>query len=155
MAGIDPGEFGRGAAAREEARIDRERVVLDELLAAGWNRATAAEARRLQVAIGDAVAKWMSRTAPTPYDETALSLVGEARGVAVADWWAQLQDVDDRTRRLLRECAASAAAMALIDGFALGRESAREEQAGSIVPAPTASSNGRAPGAAVALSAGR
>jgi hypothetical protein len=146
VAGIDPGEFGRGAAAREEARIDHERAVLNEMLASGWSRATATEARRLQDAIGDAVARWMSRCGAAPCDETALGLVGEARGAAVADWFAQAQGLDDRTRRLLRECAASAAAMAMIDGFMLGQEAVRPDprpsSASRLASAPVFSHNG-------------
>ena len=135
MAWIDPGEFQRGAAAREEARVDRERVVLDEILASGWSRATATEARRLQDAIGDAVARSLVRVAPAGCDETALGLVGEARGIAVADWWANHQGLDDRTRRLLRDVAASAAAMAMLDGFTLGQARAKDEAPATTVPA--------------------
>jgi hypothetical protein len=133
---IDPGEFQRGAAAREEARVDRERVVLDEILASGWSRTTATEARRLQDAVGDAVARSLTRVSPPACDETALGLVGEARGIAVADWWANHQGLDDRTRRLLRDVAASAAAMAMLDGFTLGQECAKEDTPRAAVPAP-------------------
>jgi hypothetical protein len=155
VAWIDPGEFQRGAAAREEARVDRERVVLDEILASGWSRATATEARRLQEAIGDAVARSLTRVAPAECDETALGLVGEARGIAVADWWANHQGLDDRTRRLLRDVAASAAAMAMLDGFTLGQAYAREEAprvaAPVSVPAPRFThTNGSRPALATA-----
>jgi len=119
MPGIDPGEFGRAAAAREDERHDHERMVLDELLAAGWSATTAAEARRLQSALADAVHRAMQRSPSLPYSETALNLVGEARGAALADWWAQAHGLDDRTLAIVRECAKAAAAMAMVDAVLL------------------------------------
>jgi hypothetical protein len=141
VAWIDPGEFQRGAAAREEARIDHERAVLDELLASGWSRTTAAEARRLQDAIGAVVARSLAHVGAPSCDETALGLVGEARGIAVADWWARTHGLDDRTRQLLRDVAAAAAAMAMLDGFLLGQDSAKP-QPRRAPPAPPVSTNG-------------
>lgn len=134
MHGIDPGEFRRDGVAREQARADRERATLDRLLGAGWSRDTAAEARRLHEAAGEAVAKWVSGCVSGPCNEAALSLVGEARGEAVAEWWARMRDLDETTRRLLAECAGAAASMAMLDGFLLGRETARAEQLAAARP---------------------
>ena len=137
MTWIDPGEFGRGAAAREDARTDRERAVLEQILTSGWNRTTAAEARRLHEAVRQVVEKWLGRCSSAPCDETALGLVGEASGKALAEWWPQAQELDERTRRLVAEVAGAAAAMAMVDGYLLGAASARGEQ--PAVPAPAAS----------------
>ena len=137
MTWIDPGEFRSGAAAREDARTDRERAVLEQILTSGWNRATAAEARRLHEAVRQVVEKWMGRCASAPCDETALGLVGEASGKALAAWWPQAQELDERTRRIVAELAGTAAAMAMVDGYLLGAASARGEQ--PAAPAPAAS----------------
>jgi hypothetical protein len=140
MPWIDPGEFVRGAAAREDARADRERAVLDQLLSVGWNRRTAAEARRLHQASREAVANWMTRCSAGQCDETALGLVGEARGAAFADWWAEAHGLDDQTRRLLRECASAVAAMAMTDGYLLGCEDMQAESRTHALPAPARTS---------------
>lgn len=136
---VDPGEFLRGSAAREEDRADRESVVLEELLTAGWNRTTVADARRLHEAAGDAVAHSLMRCG-SPCNETALELVGEAHGRALAEWWAKSRHLDDATRRLLVECAGAAAAMAMADGYLLGREQQDETPASRAMlarrPAP-------------------
>jgi hypothetical protein len=139
MAGLDPGEFGRGAAAREDARRDREWEMLESLLGAGWSAGTVAEARRLHAALSEA----LGRVSGVPCNETALGLVGEARGVAMADWWAAAHGLDDRTHRLLRECASAVAAMALCDGFVLGRDALVE--APRATPAVRSSSPTRQP----------
>jgi len=119
MAGIDPGEFARGAAAREELRADLERQALEQLLAAGWGEQTAAEARRLHEEITAVIAQALARRT-SACNETVLGLVGEARGRAFAAWWAAAHELDDHVRAMLMDCAAAAAAMALIDGFHLG-----------------------------------
>ncbi len=136
MTWIDAGEFGRGGAAREEARADREQGVLNELLAAGWSRATAADARALHQTVAQAVTRWMAGDGAGTCNEAALGLVGEARGQALAGWWAAARELDDETRRLLVECAGAAAAMAMLDGYLLGRHECRE-QATSAVPTVT------------------
>lgn len=154
MAWIDPGEFMRGAAAREEARTDHEGTVLDGVLSAGWGRATADEVRRLHARITDGVTRRVAHRAPAACDETALGLVGEARGAALAEWWAQAHGLDERTARLLRECAAAAAALAIVDGYTLGAA----DCAGSAASLPAAADrmaqpvrhNGTAPVARVA-----
>jgi hypothetical protein len=138
MAGIDPGEFARGAAAREELRADLERQALDEILAAGWGEQTAEEARRLHDEMTAVVAQAMGRRG-SPCNETALGLVGEARGRAFAAWWAGAHELDERTRAVLMECAAAVAAMTLIDGFHLGLARAGGEPLStpaSLRPAP-------------------
>lgn len=137
MSWIDPGEFGRGAAAREDARADRERAVLDQLLGAGWNRGNAAEARRLHDAMRDAVGRWLNGRAPSPCNDTAIGLVGEARGAAMAEWWADAKGLDDDARRLLIDCAGAAAAMAMLDGYLLGRASVETQPGTPAVPAHT------------------
>jgi hypothetical protein len=143
---VDPGEFLRGAAAREEDRAERERAALEELLTAGWNKATVAEARRLHDAIGEAVAQALLRTCAPDCNETALELVGEAHGRALAEWWAKVRRLDDDTRRLLTECAGIAAAMAMADGYLLGRNGAAAPvPAGAGAGAPTASPAPQAP----------
>lgn len=121
MAGIEPGEFARGAAAREELRADLERQALEQLLAAGWGEQTAAEARRLHEEITAVIAQAQGRRT-SACNETVLGLVGEARGRAFAAWWAATHELDDQVRAMLMDCAAAAAAMALIDGFHLGRD---------------------------------
>jgi hypothetical protein len=138
MPWIDPGEFGRGAAAREDTRSDHARAVLEELLAAGWSAETAAEARRLHDATGAAVARWLDRCRMSDCNDTALGLVGEARGRALADWWATIRDLDDHTRRLVVECAGVAAAMALHEGYLLGRAAAdaRAAESRPAMPVP-------------------
>ena len=120
MPGIESGEFVRGAAAREDARGDHERRALDELLATGWSESTVTEALRLHTALGEAVGQAQQRSGPRLGSETALNLVGEARGAALADWWALAHGLDDNTRLLLRQCAAATAAMAMVDGYLLG-----------------------------------
>ncbi|MER3419945.1 MAG: hypothetical protein C4290_05205 [Chloroflexota bacterium] len=129
MAGLDPGEFARGTAAREELRTDLERQALEELLAAGWGEGTAAEARRLHDEMAAAVA-WALGRRGSACNETALGLVGEARGRAFAAWWAAAHGVDERLRAALMDCAAAVAALTLIDGFHLGLARA----AGELVP---------------------
>lgn len=138
---VDPGEFGRGAAARDEARAEREHAVLEELLAAGWNDQTAADARRLHEAVRDVVAQWQLRSSPSHCNETALGLVGEARGRALAEWWAQARGLDEHARALLTECAGVVAAMAITDGYLLGRPNGQVE----LRPSPRASLRGSAP----------
>jgi hypothetical protein len=143
MAGIDPGEFGRGAAAREDARADRERAVLDAMLSAGWNRTTVMEARRLHEDMASAVARSQGRVNGMLCNETALGLVGEARGAALADWWAESRGLDDQMRQMLRDCAAAAAALAMVDGFLLAsqpapvRSNGTGSVAGTSVQSPT------------------
>lgn len=142
MAGVDPGEFGRGAAEREAARADRERAVLGELLTAGWSRSTRDEALGLHHALCAAVRTWFDQGGAGT-NVTALELVGQARGHSFADWWAHAHNLDDHTRRLVIECASAVAAMTLLDGFALGRTgaSAERRQATDVeprLPAPTA-----------------
>ncbi len=133
MAGIEPGEFARGAAAREEMRADVERQALDELLAAGWGERTAAEARRLHDEMAAAVA-WALGRRDSACNETALGLVGEARGRAFAAWWAAAHGLDERLHAALMDCAAAVAALTLIDGFHLGLARAARES----LPAPAA-----------------
>lgn len=120
MRGIDPGEFGRAAAAREEGRREREDDVLGHMLAAGWSGATAEEARRIQEIMAHAIEGAHSRGASLPFNEAALNLVGEARGAALAEWWTVQRGLDERTAALVREVAMAAASMAMIDGVVLG-----------------------------------
>lgn len=137
MAGIDPGEFARGTAAREELRADLERQALEELLAAGWGEGTAAEARRLHEEMTAAVA-WALGRRGSSCNETALGLVGEARGRAFAAWWAAAHSVDEHVRAMLMDCAAAVAALTLIDGFHLGLAHASGEPVttAALRPAP-------------------
>lgn len=94
--------------------------MLGQLLAAGWSGETAREARRIQEAIADAVDRSRARGGALPFSETALNLVGEARGAALANWWAQQRGLDERATALVREVAMAAAAMAMVDGVVLG-----------------------------------
>ena len=122
MSWVEPGEFAWGGAVREENRTASERSMLDEILAVGWSEPVAREARRLHDRMTEAVQRAMGPFPNVSYDETALGLVGEARGAHVADWWSRARGLDDDTRALIRQCAQAAAAMALVDGYLLGAE---------------------------------
>lgn len=113
------------------------------MLSAGWNRTTVMEARRLHEAMASAVARSHGRVIGATCNETALGLVGEARGAALADWWAESRGLDENTRRMLRDCAAAAASLAMVDGFLLASQTgpARSNGAGhtSAIDTPAAS----------------
>ncbi len=136
---IEPGEFAWGAAMREDWRDDRERNELERRLAAGWRPDTAAAARDLHERIAQALARPARRPGAAPCNETAMGLVGESHGAALAEWWARARGLDDDTVALLRECAAAAASMAMVEGYHYGRVCADAGDRPAAPPVPAVS----------------
>ncbi len=135
MPWIEPGEFGRARAAHEDDRAERERMMLEERLAAGWAPAIAVEAHRLQDTLADAVARTGGRGGAV-CNETAIGLVGEAHGATFAGWWAESRGLDDRTAALVREAVVAACSMTMLEGYLLGVRCT--EDAGAAQPSSQA-----------------